>query len=38
MLLASTNVGFGGKADITVDGPECLLLTDFVEKVGCCDE
>jgi hypothetical protein len=27
MPLAPKDVGFGGKADITVDGPECLLLT-----------
>jgi hypothetical protein len=27
MPLAATNVGFGGKADITVDGPECPLMT-----------
>jgi hypothetical protein len=27
MPLAPTNVGFGGKADITVDGPECPLMT-----------
>jgi hypothetical protein len=25
--LAATNVGLGGKADITVDGPECPLMT-----------
>ena len=24
---AATNVGFGGKTDITVDGPECPLMT-----------
>jgi hypothetical protein len=27
MPLAATNVGFGGKTDITVDGPECPLMT-----------
>jgi ABC-type uncharacterized transport system substrate-binding protein len=27
MPLATKNVGFGGKTDITIDGPECLLLT-----------
>jgi hypothetical protein len=27
MALAATNVGFGGKADITMDGPECPLMT-----------
>jgi hypothetical protein len=25
--LAATNVGFGGNSDITVDGPECPLMT-----------
>jgi hypothetical protein len=27
IALAATNFGFGGKADIKVDGPGCLLLT-----------
>jgi hypothetical protein len=31
MLLASTNVGFGGKTDITVDGRECPLLTQSAD-------
>jgi hypothetical protein len=25
---AVTNVGFGGKAEITVDGPECPLMNE----------
>jgi hypothetical protein len=27
IALAATNFGFGGKAAITVDGPECPLMT-----------
>jgi hypothetical protein len=27
MSLAAVNVGFGGKADIAIDRPECPLMT-----------